>query len=81
MRRVILFLIIAAAIVAGAWFLSGVSGHVTATIGTFTVSTSAAFAILALILFVVAIVIIVADHLWHRRDAARRRNLAPPPPG
>ena len=78
MRRVILFLIVAAAVVAGAWFLSGVSGHVTATIGTFTVSTSAAFAILALILFVVAIVILVrifygvvrmprAGGLWRRR--------------
>ncbi len=58
MRRAILFLIIAAAIVTGAWFLSGVTGHVTATIGTFTVSTSAAFAILALIFFVVAVVIV-----------------------
>jgi HemY protein len=50
MRRVVLFLIIGIAIIAAAWALASLPGHVTAAIGSITIETSAGFAILALVL-------------------------------
>jgi len=49
MRRVLLFLILGVALVAVAWALANLPGHVTASIGSFTIETSAGFAILALV--------------------------------
>jgi len=59
MLKVILFLIVGSVILAGAWYLSGVPGHVTASIGTFSFETSAPIAILALIALVVVILIVL----------------------
>jgi HemY protein len=59
MRRVFLFLIIAAAFIAGAWLLAQVPGHVNATVGPFAFETSAPVAILAIILLVLAVIILL----------------------
>jgi HemY protein len=59
MRRVFFFLVVAVAFVAGAWLLASVPGRVNATIGSFEFETSASFAILALILFVLAVIILL----------------------
>jgi len=82
MRRVVLFLVVLAAVVAGAWLLSGVTGHVSATIGTLTVDTSASIAIMAAIAFIAAVFILLriiagifsmprASVLWRRRRRER----------
>ena len=49
MRRVFLFLVIGIAVIAAAWALANLPGHVTAAIGSTTIETSAGFAILALV--------------------------------
>jgi HemY protein len=49
MLRVILFLLIGAAIVFVAWQLAGIPGHVVASIGAFTIETSTPIAILVLV--------------------------------
>jgi uncharacterized membrane-anchored protein len=57
MRRVVAFLIVGIVVIAAAWSLGNLQGHVSASIGSMTIETSASFAILALILlFVVAFV-------------------------
>lgn len=56
MRKVFVFLVVAVAVIAAAWALANLPGHVSASIGSLTIETSAAFAILALlILFGVAL--------------------------
>lgn len=83
MLKVILFLLVGVVIVVGAWLLAGVPGHVVATIGSFTVETSAPIAILVLVALVIAILIVLRivratvripfrGALWRRR---RRRVL------
>lgn len=59
MLRVLLFVIAGCIIIAAAWFLAGVTGHVAISIGTFAVETSASIAILALITFVVVLLIVL----------------------
>jgi HemY protein len=59
MRRIILFLLVGGAIITAAWFLAGIPGHVSASIGTFSVETSTPIAILALIVLVIAILIVI----------------------
>ncbi len=82
MRRVVLFLIVLAAVVAGAWLLSGVTGHVTATVGSLTVDTSASVAIMGAIAFIAVVVILLrilarlfsmprASVLWRRNRRER----------
>ncbi len=56
MLRVIFFLIVACIVVAVAWLLAGVPGHVVASVGSYTVETSTPFAIL---MFAVAVVLIL----------------------
>lgn len=57
MRRVVAFLIVGIVVIAAAWSLGNLQGHVSASIGSMTIETSASFAILTLILlFVVAFV-------------------------
>jgi HemY protein len=82
MRRVFLFLLVAVAAVAAAWLLSGVPGHVSASVGTYKIETSAPFAILALILLVIAVILLLrvlgslariprAGAGWRRRGRIR----------
>ena len=59
MLKVILFLIAACVIVAIAWLLAGIPGHVVASIGAFTVQASTPMAILTLIAIVVLILAVV----------------------
>ena len=59
MLKVLLFLVAAVVIIAVAWLLAGIPGHVAASIGTVTVETSAPVAILILVLFVVAILVLL----------------------
>lgn len=49
MLKVIFFLLAVAVILAAAWFLAGIPGHVVASIGVFTIETSSPFAILILV--------------------------------
>ncbi len=59
MARVIAFLIIGLAVIAAAWGLGNLPGHVSATIGSIQIETSAAMAILALVaLFLVAVLVL-----------------------
>ena len=58
MLKVILFLLAGAVVVALAWVLAGIPGHVVASIGAFTIETSTPVAILMLVaLFVVTIIL------------------------
>jgi HemY protein len=59
MRRAFLFLIIGIVVIAAAWGLANLPGQVTASIGSLTIETSVAFAILALLaLFVVGLILL-----------------------
>ncbi len=49
MRRVVAFLIVGAAIIAAAWALAMLPGHVSATIGVYHIETSASIAVLGLV--------------------------------
>jgi HemY protein len=57
MLKVILFLVAGFVILALAWQLAEVPGHVIATVGSFTVETSAPIAILALVALVIVLLI------------------------
>jgi HemY protein len=59
MLKVILFLLAGCVILAAAWFLAGIPGHVVASVGAFTIETSTPFAILILIALVVVILIVL----------------------
>jgi HemY protein len=78
MLRVILFVVAGCVIIAAAWLLAGVPGHVSATIGSYSVETSAPIAILSLVVFIVALLIVLrvlrgilavpsASGRWRRR--------------
>jgi HemY protein len=58
MLKVILFVFAGCVIVAVAWLLAGIPGHVVASVGAFTVETSTPVAILLLALLVVAILVL-----------------------
>ena len=59
MLKVILFLLVGFVIIAAAWQLAGIPGHVAASIGTFTIETSTPVAILMLAALMVAILIVL----------------------
>jgi HemY protein len=59
MLKVVLFLLAGCVILAVAWLLAGIPGHVVASIGAFTLETSAPFAILILVALVVAILVVL----------------------
>jgi HemY protein len=59
MLKVVFFLLMGCGIIAAAWFLAGIPGHVEASIGTFTIETSTPFAILMLVALVVVILIVL----------------------
>ena len=59
MLKVILFLLAGCVIVAVAWLLAGIPGHVVASIGAYTIETSAPVAILLLVALVVVILILL----------------------
>jgi HemY protein len=78
MLKVLLFLLAGVVIVALAWFLAGIPGHVAATVGAYTLETSAPVAIVLLVALVVVILIVLrilggllaiprTGAGWHRR--------------
>jgi HemY protein len=78
MLRVILFLLAGFVVVAAAWLLAGIPGHVLASIGAFTIETSTPVAILMMVALVVAILLVLralrgalrflrAGAAWRRR--------------
>jgi HemY protein len=78
MLKIILFVLAAAAIIAGAWLWAGIPGHVVASIGAFTIETSTPIAILLLVALVIVIVVLLgvvrgilriphAGENWRRR--------------
>ena len=82
MRRVVAFLIVGIAVIAIAWGLANLTGHVDATVGPYKIETSASIAILALaVAFIVVIVLLrlllllvtlpFANHVWRQRTRAR----------
>ena len=82
MGRVIAFLIVGAAIIAAAWALAMLPGHVSATVGVYHIETSASIAVLGLIVaFFVAVLLLrllfwlvtlpMAGAAWRRRSRVR----------
>ncbi len=59
MLKIILFLVAGFVIIAAAWLLAGIPGHILASIGTFTIETTPPFAILALAVFVIVTLILL----------------------
>src|ERR1700744_1923612 len=59
MLKVILFLLVGCVIMAVAWLLTGIPGHVAASIGAYTVETSTPVAILILVVLVTLILILL----------------------
>jgi HemY protein len=59
MLRVVLFLLAGFVVVAAAWLLAAIPGNVVASVGSFTIETSAPFAILILVAAVVIILILL----------------------
>lgn len=55
MLKVVLFLLAAVVILAAAWFLAAVPGHVVASIGALTIETSTPVAIIVLVLLVITV--------------------------
>lgn len=78
MLKVILFLVAASVIIAVAWLLAGIPGHVAASIGAFSIETSTPVAILMLAVLVVAILVLfrLLRGLWAipRTGVAWRRR-------
>jgi len=59
MRNVVIFLIIGIAVIAAAWGLGNLPGHVSATVGSISIETSASMAILAaLVVFVAGVIVL-----------------------
>lgn len=58
MRRVLLFLLVGIVIIAAAWGLANLPGRITATIGSYAIETSAAFAILVFLLLFLALLLV-----------------------
>lgn len=87
MRRVLLFLVVVGVIITGAWLLAGVSGQVTASIGSINIQTSASIAILALLVFAIVSIIVFRVVMglvaipryganWRRRNRLRTGDQA-----
>ncbi|MBS0641194.1 MAG: heme biosynthesis protein HemY, partial [Proteobacteria bacterium] len=64
MRRVIAFLIVGVAVIAAAWGLAILPGHVSATVGTFRIETSASLAILSLAIAFLVGVLLLRLLIW-----------------
>jgi HemY protein len=87
MLKVILFLLAGVVIVAAAWLLAGVPGHLVASVGSYTIETSAPIAILMLVVFVVVILVLLrilrgvlgvprTGAAWRRRQRLALGNTA-----
>ena len=83
MRGVLLFLLFAAIVVSGAWWLSGLSGQVSATLAGYTIEMATPLALLAVAVLVIALAVLLRLFFGllnlPRRFAAwraRRRRLA-----
>ncbi len=79
MRTVIFLLVTAAVVIALAWGLAGLAGHVTATLGNFTIQMATPLAIVAIIVLVVLLVLVLQLLLglpgrFGRWRARRRRE-------
>lgn len=74
MRRLLIAVGVAAAVVVIAWMLAGIPGRVSATIGTVTFETSVGMAILALALLIAAILLLLRllASLWRIPRATQR---------
>jgi HemY protein len=59
MLKIILFLIVGIVIIAAAWLLAGIPGHIAASIGTYSIETTPPFAILTLVAFVIVTLILL----------------------
>src|SRR5947209_2672121 len=59
MLKAVLFLLVGGAVLAASWLLAGVPGHVVASVGAYTIETSAPVAILLLGVLIVAILIVL----------------------
>jgi HemY protein len=59
MLKVVLFLFAGSLILAAAWLLAGIPGHVAASIGAYTIETSTPFAILMLVALLAVILILL----------------------
>jgi HemY protein len=59
MLKAILFLLAGCVILAVAWLLAGIPGHVVASIGTYTIETSTPFAILMLVALMIVILLLL----------------------
>src|ERR1700712_2659764 len=59
MLRVVLFVVAGCIIIAAAWLLAGIPGHLIASFGAYTIETSAPFAILTLVVLVLAILLML----------------------
>jgi HemY protein len=59
MLKVLLFLLATSVLVAVAWLLAGIPGHVVAAIGAYTVETSAPVAILLLVVLIIVILVLL----------------------
>src|SRR4051794_24845195 len=59
MLKVILFLLTGVIIIAAAWALAGIPGHVAASIGAYTIETSTSFAILILVALILATIVLL----------------------
>jgi len=87
MRRVIAFLIVGVAIVAAAWALAMLPGHVSASFGVYHIETSASIAVLAMIVaFFIGVLLLwlliwlitlpMAGAAWRRRSRVRQGERA-----
>ncbi len=82
MRRLLTFVVVAALVVAAAWYLSGLPGNVAATVAGITVETSAPLAVLALAILVVVLyvllrllaLLVTLPRTLRRRRRQRRRE-------
>src|ERR1700709_671272 len=59
MLKIILFLVVGIVIIAVAWMLAGIPGHIAASIGSYTIETTPPFAILTLVAFVIMTLVLL----------------------
>ncbi len=59
MRRLLTALVIGIAVVAIAWYLAGITGHVSVTVGAWDIQTSVPIAILGVVILVLALIVLL----------------------
>jgi HemY protein len=59
MRRLLTALVVGVAVVALAWYLAGITGHVSVTVGTWDIQTSVPIAILGVVILVLALIVVL----------------------